>query len=41
MVESAMPAGEIKQFRVDRPFMLTISDERTGSIMFMGKVMEP
>jgi len=41
MVESAMPVEEIKQFRVDRPFMFTISDDRTGSIMFMGRVMEP
>jgi serpin B len=41
MVESAMPVDEIMEFRVDRPFMFTISDDRTGSILFMGKVMEP
>ena len=41
MVESAMPMDEIFEFRTDRPFIFTISDERTGSILFMGKVMNP
>jgi serpin B len=41
MVESAMPAEEIVEFIVNRPFIFTISDDRTGSILFMGKVMEP
>jgi serine protease inhibitor len=41
MVESAMPMEEIVEFIVDRPYLFTISDDRTGSIMFMGKVMDP
>jgi serpin B len=41
MVESAMPMDEVFEFRADRPFMFTISDDRTGSILFMGKVMDP
>jgi serpin B len=41
MVESAMPVDEIFEFKADRPFMFTISDDRTGSILFMGKVMNP
>jgi len=41
MVESAMPPDEPMEFKVDRPFMFTISDDRTGSILFMGKVMDP
>ncbi len=41
MGESAMIADEIVEFIVNRPFIFTISDDRTGSILFMGKVMEP
>jgi len=41
MVESAMPAGEIIEFIVDRPFFFVIADDRSGSILFMGKVVEP
>jgi len=32
---------EIIEFRVDRPFFFVIADDRTGSILFMGKVVEP
>jgi serpin B len=38
---AAMPDEEIIEFKVDRPFFFMIIDERTGSILFMGKVMEP
>ncbi|MCD4670421.1 MAG: serpin family protein [Actinomycetia bacterium] len=41
MAESAMVADEMVEFIVNRPFIFTISDDRTGSILFMGKVMEP
>ena len=41
MVESAMEPTEIVQFIVNRPFFFTISDDRSGSILFMGKVVEP
>jgi len=41
MAESAMPVEEIVEFRVNRPFIFTISDDRTGAILFMGKVMDP
>jgi len=41
MAESAMPVEEIVEFKVNRPFIFTISDDRTGAILFMGKVMDP
>lgn len=41
MAESAMPSEEIVEFKVNRPFIFTISDDRTGAILFMGKVMDP
>jgi len=39
MVKSAPP--EPVEFIVNRPFFFTIADDRTGSILFMGKVAEP
>jgi serine protease inhibitor len=36
MVESAPP-----QVRIDRPFLFTISDSETGSILFLGQVTDP
>jgi len=41
MMESAAAPVEIIQFIVDRPFFFVIADDRTGSILFMGKVVEP
>jgi serpin B len=28
-------------FRVDRPFLFTISDQETGAILFLGAVADP
>ncbi|MCD4670285.1 MAG: serpin family protein [Actinomycetia bacterium] len=33
--------AETVEFIVDRPFFFVISDDRTGSMLFMGKVVEP
>ena len=41
MEESAMEPSEIVEFIVNRPFFFTIGDDRSGSILFMGKVVEP
>ncbi len=41
MMESAMPIEEITEFIVNRPFFFVIADDRSGSIIFMGKVVEP
>jgi len=32
---------QYEEFRVDRPFFFVIRDDRSGSILFMGKVMDP
>jgi len=41
MVESAMPVDEMVEFIVDRPFFFVIADDRSGAILFMGKVVNP
>lgn len=41
MVESAMPVDEMIEFTVDRPFFFVIADDRSGAILFIGKVVEP
>ncbi|SDU65738.1 serpin family protein [Jiangella alkaliphila] len=37
----AMIVSAGQQFRVDRPFAFTISDSRTGTILFLGAVADP
>jgi serpin B len=39
-LESAMPAEPVK-VTVDRPFVFLIRDIRTGSVLFVGRVMDP
>lgn len=38
---SAMPADEPFQFKADRPFFTAIRDHQTGSVLFMGAIVEP
>jgi serine protease inhibitor len=35
------PTSVIPSFRVDRPFVYVIRDKHTGTILFMGQVMDP
>jgi serine protease inhibitor len=41
MRESAIPVEEVIEFVVNRPFFFVIADDRSGAILFMGKVVEP
>jgi serpin B len=38
---SARPSSDVKIFNADHPFIFCIRDNTTGSIFFMGKVMNP
>lgn len=40
-VTSAKPVDIVKEFRADHPFLFVIRDNSTGSILFMGKMMNP
>ena len=40
VMREAMPASPV-EFTVDRPFILLIRDRATGTILFVGRVMEP
>ena len=38
---AAMPPKEPKVFRVDHPFVFLIRENQTGSILFVGRVVDP
>lgn len=38
---AAMPQGEPKQFRADRPFAFGLRDRTTGLLLFVGRVADP
>jgi serpin B len=40
MVTSAKPVEPL-QFRVDRPFLYYLVDDRTGAVLFQGRVVDP
>ncbi len=40
MITSAMP-GQLPVFRADHPFLFLIRDNKTGSILFIGRAMNP
>jgi len=33
--------GLIKEVKVDRPFLFLIRDRETGTILFLGRVLDP
>jgi serpin B len=41
MHTSARHSSDLKVFRADHPFIFVIKDNATGSILFMGKIMNP
>jgi len=38
---SARPSSDLKEFNADHPFLFLIKDNTTGTILFMGKIMNP
>jgi serpin B len=41
MVGAAAPTEEPPEVRIDRPFIFAIRDTETGTVLFMGRVMNP
>jgi serpin B len=41
MVTTAAPTSNPFQMNVDRPFFVAIRDHRTGTVLFMGTIVDP
>jgi serine protease inhibitor len=41
MEKSAAPGSDIPTMRIDRPYILAIKENHSGTILFMGKIAEP
>ena len=41
METTSMPVDQPIEFKADRPFIFTIRDNPTGSILFLGRLMNP
>ncbi len=41
IMPTAMPPSELVEFTIDRPFIFLIRDIETGTILFVGRVMNP
>jgi serpin B len=38
---TSAPVGELVEFKMDRPFIFAIRDDQTGSLLFIGRVLNP
>jgi serpin B len=41
MLEMAAPVEEAVEMKLDRPFLFLIRDGETGTVLFVGRVMDP